>query len=62
MQSVFICSKSTKEIPEQNVKFVNFGQMSHIVPVFPLLTLNKEMLARKKPFVLLKLKTEVRNP
>ena len=49
-------------MPEQNVKFVNFGQMSHIVPVFPLLTLNKEMLARKKPFVLLKLKTEVRNP
>ena len=46
-----ICSKFTKRIPEQSqschsgVYFVNFEQNSHIVLVFPLLILNKQMPA-----------------
>ena len=48
-QLVFTCSKSSKETVEQVVKYVQsfivkFEQISHVVPMFPLLTSNKQML------------------
>ena len=39
-QPVFTCSKLTVETLEQGVFMVNFEQISHIVLVFLLLTLN----------------------
>ena len=43
-----ICSKSTIKIPDRrsSVFIVNFEQILHIVLVFPLFTLNKQILAR----------------
>ena len=35
------CSTSTMETPEKFVKSVNFEQISHIVLVFPWITLNE---------------------
>ena len=46
-----ICSKLKIKTPERRPAFIlNFQQISHILLVFPLITLNKWLTAGRKPF------------